>query len=103
MPSMRGEGERRGKSGADRPREDGSTRASARERQRQILQKELANEQELLAKAKTELAEQESVRNGDERNYARVIERLKPYQDSVETHEKNIDSLRRELGNLNRD
>lgn len=103
MPSIRGEGERRGKSSADRPREDGSTRASARERQRQILQKELADEQEQLAKAKTELAEQESVRNGDERNYARVLERLKPYQDSVETHEKNIDSLRRELGNLNRD
>ena len=52
-----------------------------------------------LAKAKAELAEQESVRIGDERNYARVEERLQPFKDSVETHEKNIEALRRELGN----
>ncbi len=103
MPNLRSEGERRAGPGASRPKEDGAARASARERQRQILEKELVNEEEALAKAKTELAEQESVRNGDERNYARVLERLKPYQDNVETHEKNIDSLKRELGNLYRD
>ncbi len=104
MPRMRDEDNGRlARSGTDRPKEDSSTRASARERQRQILQKELADEQELLAKAKTELAEQESTRNGDERNYARVLERIKPYQDSVETHEKNVDSLKRELNNLYRD
>ena len=102
LPNMRGEGERRSKGTADRPKENGAARASARERQRQILQKELANEQELLAKAKTELTEQESVRNGDERNFSRVLERLKPYQDDVETHEKNVDSLKRELDNLYR-
>ena len=40
--------------------------------------------------------------SGDERNYARVEERLQPFKDSVETHEKNIEALRRELSNLYR-
>ena len=82
------------------PRETYAERAMAKDRQREILESELASEQKLLARAKQELAEQESVRTGDERNYARVLERLQPYKDSVDLHEKNIDALRRELGNL---
>ena len=84
------------------PKETPSERMSARERQKDVLEKELASEQAALAKAKEELAAQESVRSGDERNYARVLERLQPYKDSVETHEKNIEALRRELNNLYR-
>jgi hypothetical protein len=84
------------------PRESASDRANAKERQREILEKELATEQQLLAKAQQDLAEQESVRSGDERNYARVLERLQPYKDSLEVHQKNVEALRRELGNLNR-
>jgi hypothetical protein len=84
------------------PRESASDRANAKERQREILEKELTTEQQLLAKAQQDLAEQESVRSGDERNYARVLERLQPYKDSVEVHQKNVEALRRELGNLNR-
>lgn len=84
------------------PKETPSERMSARERQKDILEKELANEQAALSKAKEELAAQEAVRSGDERNYARVLERLQPYKDSVETHEKNIEALRRELNNLYR-
>src|SRR3954471_4690118 len=82
------------------PKESAEERASAKTRQRDILEKELAQEQAALAKAKAELAEQENVRFGNERNYARVEERLQPFKDSVETHEKNIEALRRELGNL---
>lgn len=82
------------------PREDFAARAAAKERQRQILERELAAEQTLLDKARKTLAEQESVRQGDERNYARVIERLKPYQDDVEVHEKNVAALKRELDSL---
>ncbi|TMH27705.1 MAG: DUF4124 domain-containing protein [Betaproteobacteria bacterium] len=84
------------------PRESASERTTARERQRQILEQELANEQSALAKAKQDLAAQEAVRSGDERNYARVEERLQPYKDTVETHEKNVEALRRELNNLYR-
>ena len=87
---------------ADFPRESSSDRASARERQRAILEKELATEQAALAKARQDLAAQEAVRTGDERNYARVEERLQPFKDSVETHQKNIQALQRELANLYR-
>jgi|SRR5579859_7665762 len=84
------------------PKETAAERSSARERQREILEKELATEQTALAKAQQDLAAQESVRTGGERNYARVEERLQPYKDSVETHQKNIEALRRELSNLYR-
>ena len=82
------------------PKETPSARASAKERQRDILEKELETEQDLLAKSKKELVEQEAVRNGDERNYARVLDRLQPFKDNVDRHEKNVEALRRELGNL---
>ncbi|HWD23548.1 MAG TPA: DUF4124 domain-containing protein [Burkholderiales bacterium] len=84
------------------PRETAAQRANAKGRQREILEKELATEVQDLARAKQALAEQEAVRSGDERNYARVLERLQPYKDRVETHEKNIEALKRELANLNR-
>jgi len=84
------------------PKETASDRASAKGRQRDILEKELTSEQQLLAKAQKDLADQEAIRTGDERNYARVLERLQPYKDSVETHQKNIETLRRELSNLSR-
>jgi hypothetical protein len=67
---------------------------------RKILESELQNEQQLLADARQKLAEQEGVRDGDERNYARVQERLKPYQEAVDLHTKNIEQLRGELGRL---
>jgi|SRR5262245_49894280 len=84
------------------PRESAAERASAKGRQREILEQELASEQADLAKAKQALAEQETVREGDERNYARVLERLQPYKDRVDTHEKNVEALKRELANSSR-
>jgi septal ring factor EnvC (AmiA/AmiB activator) len=82
------------------PRESASASASARERQREILQRELASEQQALEQARQALAQQEAVRGGEERNYARVQERLQPFKDTIQTHEKNIQALQRELGNL---
>ena len=82
------------------PKETAAERANAKGRQRDILERELDAEQQALAKARQDLSEQESVRNGDERNYARVEQRLQPFKDSVELHEKNIEALRRELNNL---
>lgn len=82
------------------PRETPRANATARERQRQILERELAAEQQALNQAKQALAEQEAVRTGDERNYARVLERLQPFKETVQNHEKNIQALQRELANL---
>lgn len=82
------------------PRETPSQAATAKGRQREILEKELTSEQSALAKAKQELTQQEQVRFGNEQNYARVEERLRPFKDNIDTHEKNIEALRRELSNL---
>ncbi len=82
------------------PKETPAERANAKGRQREILEKELVAEQQSLARAKQDLAEQESVRGGEERNFARVEQRLQPFKDSVELHEKNVEALRRELKNL---
>jgi hypothetical protein len=84
------------------PRESAADRVGATGRQRDILEKELAAEEQDLVKARQALAEQEAVRSGDERNYARVLERLQPYKDRIETHEKNIEALKRELSSLGR-
>src|SRR5437764_6940333 len=58
------------------------------ESRRKILENELESEQKLLTNAKQALAEQAGTRNGDERNYVRVQERLKPYQETVDLHQK---------------
>jgi uncharacterized protein DUF4124 len=70
------------------------------ENRRKILESELQNEQQLLTDARQKLVEQEGLRGGEERNYARVQERLKPYQAAVDLHTKNIEQLRGELGRL---
>lgn len=88
------------KSPAGFPKESSGERANARDRQKTTLETELASEEALLAKAKAELAEQESIRNGDERNYAKVLERLQKYKDNVLLHQKNVGELQKELGKL---
>ena len=90
------------KSPASFPRESVSERVAAKTRQRETLENELAQEESMLADARKKLTEQEGMRGGNEKNYARVLERLKPYQDTVEVHQKNVEALKRELGNLSR-
>jgi hypothetical protein len=83
-----------------KPRVDPVTQRQRDDGRRDILESELRAEEQRLAEAKQLLAEQESIRTGDERNYQRVLERLKPYQEAVEQHEKNIAALRQEIFNL---
>ena len=90
------------KSPAGFPKESASDRVAAKAKQRDTLEQELTQEESMLADARKKLSEQEAIRSGDEKNYARVLERLKPYQDTVEVHEKNIEALKRELSNLSR-
>jgi len=56
----------------------------------------IADAESRLADAKQKLAEQEGIREGNERNYARVLERLKPYQEAVEAAEKDLERARSE-------
>ena len=79
------------------PKVDGETQKQRDNDRRKILEQELANEQKLLEQARKELAEQDSMRLGSERNYQRVLDRLEPYQKKVKLHEDNITNLRREL------
>jgi len=79
------------------PRVDTDTQRQRDTERRRILEQELGNEEKLLAQARKELAEQESVRLGSERNYQRVLDRLEPYKKQVKLHEDNVASLRREL------
>ena len=90
------------KSPAGFPKESSSDRASAKAKQRDTIERELTQEESMLSDARRKLAEQEAIRGGDEKNYARVLERLKPFQDTVEVHEKNVEALKRELNNLSR-
>jgi hypothetical protein len=73
----------------------GAARAAAD--RRKILEEELSDEEKRLAQAREKLAEQQNTRSGEERNYQRVLDRVKPYADAVEQHEKNVTQLRREL------
>lgn len=59
---------------------------------RMILEQELAGEQRSLEQAKKELAEQEALRG--------PAERIAPYRDRVGQHERNIQAIQKELGNL---
>ena len=90
------------KSPAGFPKESATDRASSKAKQKDTIAKELTQEESMLADARKKLTEQEAIRGGNESNYARVLERLKPYQDTVEVHEKNVEALKRELNNLSR-
>jgi len=85
---------------ANFPKVDADTQKQRDADRRRILEQELANEQKLLGQAQKDLAEQESIRLGSEKNYQRVLDRLEPYQKKVKLHENNIANLKKELGNL---
>lgn len=82
------------------PKVDAQTQQQRDIDRRKILEQELTSEQKLLEQAKKELAEQESIRHGGERNYQRVLDRLEPYQKRVQLHESNIANLKKELSGL---
>jgi hypothetical protein len=79
------------------PKVDSETQRQRDNDRRRILEHELANEQKLLKQAQAELAAQDSIRLGSERNYQRVLDRLEPYRRKVKLHEDNIANLKREL------
>jgi hypothetical protein len=89
-----------GESRKDFPKVDGETQKKRDDERRKILEEELSTEQQALETAKTQLAEQEASRTGGEKNYQRFLERVQPFRDAVANHERNIESIRRELNSL---
>lgn len=73
---------------------------------RSILEQELATEQKNAEEARRVLAEQEGRIEPSERivggaiNQAKVQERIQSHRDKVQLHERNIEALKKELGNL---
>lgn len=84
----------------DFPKVDSQTQKKRDDERRRILEEELASEQQQLDAAKQELAEQEEVRTGGERNYQKYLDRVQPFRDAVANHERNIEAIRREIANL---
>lgn len=82
------------------PKVSEDTQKARDDDRRRILEQELADEAKRLAQAKEQLAAQEAVRNGNERNYERFLERVQPYRDTVTSHERNIEAITREIANL---
>lgn len=64
---------------------------------RAILDQELVTELKSLEEARKSLAQQEAAVPGAS---TKTPERLKPYQDTVQMHERNIEALKKEIGNL---
>jgi septal ring factor EnvC (AmiA/AmiB activator) len=82
------------------PRVSQDAQRARDETRRSILNQELSNEEQGLQAAKQELADQEKIREGNERNYQRVLDRLQPYKDEVARRERNIEAINRELSSL---
>ena len=67
---------------------------------RQILMDEMKVEEVKLASLKRDYNNGEPERHGDERNYAKYQERTAAMKDDIARTERNIEALKRELGNL---
>lgn len=92
-PKARPAGAAANPSPAGFPRVGEDTQKSRDGDRRHILEQELAGEQRSLELAKKELAEQEAAKGGPG-------DRTAPYRDRVGQHERNIQAIQKELGNL---
>lgn len=90
----------------DFPRVNGDQQKARDNDRRTILEKELAAEQKNLAAAKKELTDQENLILPEERVAGGGIQggkreaRIQTYRDRVQLHERNLESLRKEIANL---
>lgn len=91
---------------ADFPRVNGEQQRARDGDRRAILEQELANEQKNLEAARRALAENENLVLPEERVAGGGIQggkrdaRIQSFRDRVQLHERNIESIRRELANL---
>jgi predicted RNase H-like nuclease (RuvC/YqgF family) len=84
----------------DFPKIDSNTQKTRDNDRRQILLDEMKSEETKLARLKQEFNNGEPERRGDERNYAKYQERVAALKDDIGRTEKNVEALKRELGNL---
>lgn len=84
----------------DFPKVDGGTQKARDNDRMQILLEEMKSEEKKLANLKAEFNNGEPERRGDERNYAKYQDRVATMKDDITRTEKNIEALKREIGNL---
>ena len=82
------------------PKVDNQTQKARDTDRQRILESEQAAEQRNLEQAKKELAEQETLRAGDERNSPKGASRLQSFKDKIALHERNLEAIRKEIANL---
>jgi septal ring factor EnvC (AmiA/AmiB activator) len=85
---------------ADFPRVDGTVQRARDNDRLQILSEEMKTEERKLTDLKKTYNSGQPERNGDERNYAKYQDRVATMKEDVNRTEKNIEALRREIGNL---
>jgi septal ring factor EnvC (AmiA/AmiB activator) len=82
------------------PRIDGAAQKARDNDRLQILTEEMKVEEKKLADLKKDFNNGEPERQGNERNYAKYQERVASMKEDLNRTEKNIEALKREIGNL---
>ncbi|WP_306396099.1 DUF4124 domain-containing protein [Telluria beijingensis] len=82
------------------PRVDNTVQRARDDERREILGDELRIEERKLADLRKEFNNGEPERQGNERNYAKYQERVASMRDEIGRTERNIEALRREIGNI---
>ncbi|MEW7850176.1 DUF4124 domain-containing protein [Massilia aurea] len=82
------------------PRVDNSQQRARDDERREILGDELRMEERKLTDLKRVFNNGEPERQGNERNYAKYQERVASMRDEINRSERNIEALRREIGNI---
>ena len=85
---------------ADFPKVGADTQKARDDIRRKVLTEELTNEQRLLDNARLELAENQAPRPSEDRSSQKSLNRVSDAEKSVQRHQKNVESLQREIGNL---
>ena len=85
---------------SDYPKVDNGTQKARDNDRKQILLDEMKAEEQKLANLKKDFSNGEPERRGDERNYAKYQERVAGMKDDIDRTEKNIEALKREIGNI---
>jgi hypothetical protein len=82
------------------PNVDNTTQKNRDTERRQILDNELKAEQKKLAELNTEYKNGAPDRLGNERNYAKYLERTENLKQDISRSQQNIEALQREIGGL---
>lgn len=82
------------------PRVDTGVQRERDGERREILGDELRIEERKLAELRKQFNNGEPERQGNERNYAKYQERVASMRDEIGRTERNIEALRREIGNI---